>query len=268
LFFVLSKTLGIMLLPTNLLIGLGLAGATLLATRFARLGRKLLIVSAVLLATCGFSPVGNWLLYPLEQRFPAWDPARGAPDGIIVLGGAIDTEVSAAHRTAGFNSSAGRIIAAAALARRYPNARIVYSGGSANLIFDDAGSEADYVLAVFESLGVPRNRVVTERQSRNTFENAVLSKAVAAPREGENWLLLTSAFHMPRSIGIFRKVGFAVEAYPSDWRLAGAADLLKFTLLSVDALAHTDLAVREWAGLVAYRISGKTGAFFPGPNPE
>jgi len=268
LFFVLSKTLGIMLLPTNLLIGIGLVGAVLLATRLARLGRKLLIASVMLLGLCGFSPVGNWLLYPLEQRFPPWDAARGAPDGIIVLGGGIDADVSAAHRAAAFTFSSGRIIAAAALAHTYPKSRIVYSGGSANLVSNDAAKEADYALAVFESLGVSRDRIVSERLSRNTFENAQFSKDLAAPKNNERWLLLTSAYHMPRSIGIFRKIGFAVEPYPADWRLAGAADLLKFSALSVESLAHKDLALREWTGLAAYRIGGKTSAFFPGPNPE
>src|SRR6202035_3092563 len=87
LFFVLSKTLGLMLLPTNFLIGVGLIGAMLLGTRFASLGRKLLVVSVLLLAISGFSPLVKLLLYPLESRFPPWDAARGAPDGIIVLGG-------------------------------------------------------------------------------------------------------------------------------------------------------------------------------------
>jgi uncharacterized SAM-binding protein YcdF (DUF218 family) len=266
LFFVLSKTLGIMLLPTNFLIAVGLLGAVLLATPFARLGRKLLIGSIVLLAICGFSPLGNWLLYPLEQRFPPWDAARGAPDGIIVLGGGIESDVSAARGTAAFNSSAGRIIAAAGLARRYPNARIVYSGGNANLVSDDTAKEADYAVAVFESLGISRDRVVPERASRNTFENAEFSKSVAAPKNGERWLLLTSAYHMPRSIGIFRKIGFAVEPYPADWRVAGTADLLNFSVHSIETLGRTELALREWMGLVAYWVSGQSSALFPGPN--
>src|SRR4051812_27571296 len=183
-----------MLLPTNLLISLGLVGAVLLKTRLVRLGRKLLLASVVLLGICGFSPIGNWLLYPLEQRFPPWDAARGAPDGIVVLGGGIDTDVSAAHKTVAFSSSAGRIIAAAALAHRYPNLRIVYSGGSANLVSDDTAREADYVLGVFEGLGISRDRVRPERRSRNTFENAEFSKELAAPKKGERWLLLTSAY--------------------------------------------------------------------------
>jgi uncharacterized SAM-binding protein YcdF (DUF218 family) len=128
--------------------------------------------------------------------------------------------------------------------------------------------EADYAGAVFESLGVSRDRVILERRSRNTFENAEFSKAIAAPKNGERWLLLTSAFHMPRSIGIFRKVGFAVEPYPADWRLAGAADLGTFPIFSVEGLLHTDIALREWMGLLAYWISGKTSGFFPGPGPR
>ena len=264
-FFVLSKTLGVMALPTNVWIGIGVLGMALLATRLAWLGRKLLVVSIVLLVVCGFSPVGNLLLYPLEERFPVWDAARGAPDGIVVLGGGIDPDPSAARGEAVFSSSAGRLIAAAALAHRYPNLRIVYSGGSSNVTGDTSIKEADYAVAVFEGLGISRDRLILERQSRNTFENAGFSKAVAMPKPGERWLLVTSAFHMPRSIGVFRKVGFAVEAYPVDWRLGGRADLTRFSTVSVGGLWRTDLALREWMGLVAYWLTGKTSELFPGP---
>src|ERR1700738_5637766 len=149
-----------MLLPTNFLIGFGLLGAILLATRFASLVRKLLIASIALLAICGFSPLGKWLLYPLESRFPSWDAARGAPDGIVVLGGAIDPDLSAAHGIPVLGGSMDRVIIAAGLARRYPNLRVLYSGGNPNLISDAAAKEADYALAVFETLGISRDRVI------------------------------------------------------------------------------------------------------------
>jgi uncharacterized SAM-binding protein YcdF (DUF218 family) len=265
LFFLLSKTIGIMLLPTNLLIGVGLLGIILLATRFASLGRKLIVISIALLAICGFSPLGNLVLYPLESRFPPWDATHGAPDGIVVLGGAIDPDVSAAHETAAFTHAADRMIAAAALARQYPNARIIFSGGSANLISDDA-READYAAEVFERLGIPRERLTMERRSRNTQENAEFSKAIAAPKSGERWLLLTSAFHMPRSVGLFRKAGFTIEPCPVDWRVGRRADLLSFSIVAVEGLARVDTGIREWIGLMAYRISGKTSEFFPGPD--
>jgi uncharacterized SAM-binding protein YcdF (DUF218 family) len=264
LFFFLSKTLGIMLLPTNFLIGVGLLGAILLTTRYASLGRKLLVFSVVVLAICGFSPLGNLVLYPLEQRFPPWDPTQGAPDGIVVLGGSIDADISIAHDTAAFTAAAGRVVEAAALARRYPNARIIFSGGSANLISADA-READYAAAVFERLGISKERLTMERRSRNTLENAEFSKAIAAPKSGERWLLVTSAYHMPRSVGLFRKAGFAVEPYPVDWRTGKGADILMFSPVAVEGLQRTGIGIREWIGLAAYWLTGKIDDLLPGP---
>jgi uncharacterized SAM-binding protein YcdF (DUF218 family) len=160
-----------------------------------------------------------------------------------------------------------RIIAGAALALRYPNARVIFSGGSPNLVSNDA-READYAGAIFESLGIAKSRLIMERRSRNTLENAEFSKALVAPKEGERWLLITSAYHMPRSVGLFRKAGFAVEPYPVDWRVGGRDDLFAFTNNAVEGLGRTDLAIREWLGLIAYRATGKIDDLLPGPAPK
>ena len=266
-FFVLSKTLGYLLLPTNFLIAIGFVGAILMATRFASLGRKLVIASVLLLVICGLSPLGKVLLYPLEQRFPPWDATRGAPDGIIVLGASIEPDLSVAHRTPVVRGAPDRIIAAAALARRYPDARVVFSGGSANLISNDA-READFAGAIFESLGIDKSRLIMERRSRNTQENAEFSKALVAPKDGERWVLVTSAFHMPRSVGLFRKAGFPVEPFPVDWRVGGRDDLMTLSNITVEGLGRTDLAIREWMGLIAYRLTGKIDDLLPGPAPK
>ena len=263
-FFVLSKTLGYLLLPTNFLIAIGFVGAILMVTRFASLGRKLVIAAVLLLVICGLSPLGKALLYPLEERFPPWDAARGAPDGIIVLGASIEPDLSVAHNTPVVRGAPDRIIAAAALARRYPNARVVFSGGSANLVSNDA-READFAGAIFESLGVDKSRLIMERGSRNTQENAEFSKALVSPKDGECWLLVTSAFHMPRSVGLFRKAGFDVQPYPVDWRVGGRDDLFSFSNVAVEGLGRTDLAVREWMGLIAYWATGKFDELLPGP---
>jgi uncharacterized SAM-binding protein YcdF (DUF218 family) len=265
LFFVLSKTLGIMLLPTNFLVGLGVLGAVLSVARFVRLGRRIMMTSVVLLAICGFSPLGNWLLYPLESRFPPWDAAEGAPDGIVVLGGSIDPDISIAHGVPVVRAAADRMIAAATLARRYPNARIVFTGGSANLLANDA-READYAAEIFESLGISSERMAMDRRARNTQENAEFARALAGSKSGERWLLVTSAYHMPRAIGLFRKAGFAVEPYPVDWRVGVTAVPLSFRILAGDGLGYVDTGVREWIGLLAYRIAGRTSEFFPGPD--
>jgi uncharacterized SAM-binding protein YcdF (DUF218 family) len=265
LFFVLSKTLGVMMLPTNFLLGLGLLGVLLLLTRMARLGRRLMVVSLLSLAICGFTPLGSLLLYPLESRFPPWDASHGAPDGIVVLGGPIDADLSVSHDAPVIRSAPDRIVAAAMLAHRHPNVRIIFSGGSPNLISNDA-READFASRVFEGLGIDKARLIMERRSRNTLENALFSKELAAPKPGERWLLITSAFHMPRSVGLFRKAGFAVEPYPVDWRVgATLPEALSLSQIAGDGSGRTDAAVREWMGLVAYRVTGKTDALFPGP---
>lgn len=266
-FFVLSKTLGTIILPANFLLLLGLSGVLLLLTRFSALGRKLMVLSIVLLAICAFSPLGNVLIYPLESRFPPWNAAAGAPDGIIVLGGPLDTDVSALHHVPVIRSAADRIVAGAALARKYPNARIVFSGGSPNLWSNDA-READYAAMIFDELGVDRSRLIIERRSRNTLENAEFSKTLANPKPGQRWLLVTSAFHMPRSVGLFRKVGFPVEPYPVDWRTGDTSGFASFSPVSTEGLIKTDLAVREWIGLIAYYVTGKTDDLLPGPSRD
>ncbi|MDA9488915.1 YdcF family protein [Bradyrhizobium sp. CCBAU 11361] len=255
------------MLPINLLVELGILSLVLMLTRFAALGRKLAVITLVLLALAASSPLGNLLLYPLESRFPAWDASRGAPDGIIVLGGSVDTDLSAAHRTPVVSHAADRLLAGAELARRYPNARIVFTGGTANLVSTES-READYSAPILEGLGIPRERLTLERDSRNTWENAIFTKQLVAPKPGERWLLVTSAFHMPRSMGIFRKAGFDVEAYPVDWRMGGRDDLFTFTRVSGDGLARIDVAVREWIGLLTYRVMGRTGELLPGPAKD
>jgi uncharacterized SAM-binding protein YcdF (DUF218 family) len=264
-FFLVSKVVGFIAVPSNDLILLGMLGLMLLATPLRRTGLAAMGVAIIALAIAGFSPLGNALMVPLEDRFPPWDTTRGAPDGIVVLGGAVSPDVSAYRHEPQLNEAAERITAAVALARRYPNARIVFTGGSGNLVFNRA-LEADYALQLLLQLGVPRDQVTIERHARDTWENAVFTKALVHPKPGERWLLVTSAAHMPRSIGIFRQVGFAVEAYPVDWRTRGPADLVHPFDAASGGLARTDHAAHEWVGLFAYWMSGRTSALFPAPS--
>jgi uncharacterized SAM-binding protein YcdF (DUF218 family) len=263
-FFVLSKVLGFFALPSNLFISIGIVGLVLLCARFTRLASWLVVTSLVLITLAGLSPLGNVLMLPLEQRFPPWDESRGPPDGIVVLGGAIDSDVSAARGAVALNAAAERITVAAGLARRYPNARIVYSGGSNGLILNKM-LEAPFAVQQLEALGVAHERITAEEQSRNTVENGVFSRLLADPKPGARWLLVTSAYHMPRAIGVFRAAGFPVEAYPVDWRTRGPADALRPSGSLAAGLRRTDTAVREWVGLVAYRLAGKTTELFPAP---
>ncbi len=263
-FFTLSKILGFFALPSNILITMGLIGVLLLLTRWRRLASWLVVTSLVLIAFAGLSPLGNVLLLPLEQRFPPWDASRGPPDGIVVLGGAISPELSSARGAIQFDEAAERITATAELARRYPNARIIFSGGTGSLR-SDAPPEAPFAVKEFEALGIAHDRITAEEQSRNTIENAVFSRLLAVPKPGERWLLVTSAFHMPRAIAAFRAADFPVEAYPVDWRTRGPGDEVRPFFSYVSGLSQIDLAVHEWLGLVAYRLAGKTRELFPAP---
>jgi uncharacterized SAM-binding protein YcdF (DUF218 family) len=263
-FFILSKVLGFVAIPSNVVIVLGLLGVLLLATRLKRTGRFLTVVSVIVLALLGLSPIGNALIIPLEQRFPPWDDTRGAPDGIVVLGGAITPDVSAARNEVALNEAAERVTSAVALARRYPQARIVYSGGTGALVYPE-GNEAVSAVRIFDRLGIPPERIIVEEQSRNTVENAVFSLLLAMPQPGERWLLVTSGYHMPRAMGVFRAAGFPVEAYPVDWRTRGPQDALRpFSTLS-GGLERADTAAHEWIGLLVYWLTGRSAALFPGP---
>jgi len=264
-FFILSKTAAVLLLPSNILIALGLAGVMLLATRFNRAGKRLAFASLFLLLVAGFLPAGNLLSHVLESRFPPWDPARGPPDGIVVLSGGIAPVLSRAYGEPVVTSDAGRIIAIAKLARAYPNARIVYAGGNPSLFANDL-DEGKFLYLLLDQFGIPRERVLVEPRSRNTFENAVFSKDLVKPKPGERWLLVTSAQHMPRAVGCFRQVGFPVEAYPVAWRTGVRAGLWPGYNLS-SGLAKLDSAAHEWIGIFVYWLTGRTGEWLPGPVP-
>jgi uncharacterized SAM-binding protein YcdF (DUF218 family) len=265
-FFALSKVLGFFAIPSNLVLAVGLIGIALAATRFAAMGRRLAFASLIAFAILGLGPVGNALIIPLEERFPPWIESAAAPAGIVVLGGSLSPHVSGGRGEAALNEAAERLTAAVELARRFPDARVVFSGGDATLLHRD-GVEAELAMGFFERQGLSRERILLETRSRNTVENAILSKVLAQPAAGERWLLVTSAYHMPRAVGVFRKAGFAVEPFPVDWRTVGPADSFRPFPAVSDGLRRTDTAVREWIGLFAYWLTGRSSELFPGPAP-
>jgi uncharacterized SAM-binding protein YcdF (DUF218 family) len=263
-FFFLAKILGFFALPSNALIVLGFVGVALAVFRGGRAGGKLIVASLILLAIFGFSPLANALMLPLEQRFPAWDESRGAPAGIIVLGGAFDTVVAAKRNDIPLTEAAERMTASAALARKYPQARLIFTGGTGTLLYDGP-TEGELARRFYASLGIAAGRITIEEESRDTAENAVLTRPLADPKPGEHWLLVTSAYHMPRAIGTFRHVGFAVEAYPVDYRTRGVEDLARPFPSLGEGLRRADTAMREWIGLLMYRLAGRTSELFPAP---
>jgi uncharacterized SAM-binding protein YcdF (DUF218 family) len=270
-FFYLAKGLWFLLQPSTLIALLIGYGAILIWTGWARWGRRFVSIGAILLLIAGLSPLGNALILPLEDRFPRADlGASPPPTGFIILGGAEDRLVGEARGAPTLNEAGERIVEAVMLARRFPEAKIAFSGGDAGILYK-SGSEAEGAETLLTALGVPQERLILEAKSRDTYENAVYLKQEFA-RDGElgpgkRWLLITSAYHMPRAIGAFRKAGFNVEPWPVDYRTRGSADLTRpFDKVS-EGLRRVDVAAREWVGLLAYWLTGRSDALFPAPEP-
>ena len=263
-FFTASKIFWLVAEPVSLSIFIGLLGIVLLFTRFARAGRALMAGAVIALAAGLLTPLNTVILRPLENRFPQPPADLPPPTGIIVLGGAVETARSQAHGQVFLSADAARMTTGVELARRYPNARLVYTGGSGSFLREDL-AEAISARELWLALGVPAGQMSFEAKSRNTWENAVFTRDLVKPKPGETWLLVTSAWHMPRSVGIFRRVGFPVVPYSVAYRTFGDERDFEMSDSMVDKVAKLDLGVREWIGLTAYWLTGKTDALFPPP---
>ncbi len=264
-FLLASKLLWLLAEPINLLIVGAVAGA-LAMRRYPVGGRRLALACAIGLLLVEVAPIGQLLLQPLEQRFPPPPAGMKPPYGVIVLGGAIDDALSSARGQVVVGDAGSRVTEAVALARRFPEARIVYTGGDPQPFGGGANkSEAYFGKDLFVAMGVDPARVAVEPSSRNTDENARFSAAMLQPKPDQTWLLVTSAYHMPRAMALFRKAGFNVIAYPVDYRTYGDGRDALANVVRLSELNAFDLAVHEWTGLVAYRIAGKIDDAFPAP---
>jgi uncharacterized SAM-binding protein YcdF (DUF218 family) len=263
-YFLLSKIVGFFALPSNAIAVICAIGALLLLLQRQHAGTLVFSFGVVLLLVFGYSPAGNVLLLTLTERFPAWHSDGHDPDGIIILGGAIDSETTAARGALELNGAAERITAMLELARQFPKARILFTGGSGNLI-ERSVAEAPIAGDLLKRFGVAPDRITLESASRTTAENAAFSRDLVSPKPDQRWLLVTSAFHMPRSMAVFRAAGFNVVAYPVDWRTKGWSDAaMPFDTLAF-GLNRTDTAVHEWTGLIGYWLTGRSKQLLPSP---
>lgn len=263
-FFIASKVIFFFIQPSSLAFVALLLGI-LLVGRHPKWGRRFLYAGLAMIVFFGFLPTGNMLVLPLEERFGSHVPPipNEKISGIILLGGFEDGSITRARGGLALNEAAERLTETLRLARALPDARVVFTGGSGSL-FGGKGIGGP-VRQFFIDAGIAPERIVIENNSRNTYQNAVFTKALLKPAPQDRWLLVTSAYHMPRSIGVFRKVGFDVIPYPVDFRTRDQGDGFR-PFDSIGAgLQRTDLATKEWIGLLAYWISGRSSALFPSP---
>ncbi|HEV2263689.1 MAG TPA: YdcF family protein [Stellaceae bacterium] len=257
--YVVSKVLQVVFDPGNLLLILLAIGTWRLLASRGRKGVALVVLVLVVGAAVAVEPLAALPLVPLENRFPVLHTLPDKVDGIILLGGAVDPERTAEYGQVALNQSAARVVEALRLAQHYPTARILLSGGVGGLL-NEPTTEAAATAQLLAELGVTPSRLVIEDKSRTTHENAVFSKQIVNPASGQVWILVTSADHMPRAVGCFRKVGWPVVADPVDFE---AAKRLHISLAS--GLGSVNEAAHEWLGLAAYRLAGWTNVLFPGP---
>ena len=263
--FVLSKVVWIVAAPANLALIILMLGLLLLWVNWIRAGRFLTSIGGVALVFLAVIPLGPWLAWPLENRFPQFEAGAAAVDGIIVLGGSTNPRMTELRGQISVNGAVERLIVFAKLARTYPNAKLVFTGGSGSLS-PGALSEADVAEEILIIMGGDMGRIRFEREARNTFESGRNAKALAIPSPSENWLLVTSAMHMPRAMGVFRKAGWPVTAYPVDFATGRAPPRLGLRFNLAGNGRSTQIAIREWVGLAAYKAFGRTDSFFPAPE--
>ncbi|MDX1491495.1 MAG: YdcF family protein [Pseudohongiellaceae bacterium] len=261
-FFWASKLVWLLISPANLLYLIIVLATGLLYSPWRNAGRKVLVSACTILGLIAIFPVGEWLIYPLESRFAATPALPENVEGIIALGGALDSVSSKAWQQTNSNESADRIHALIELAQRYPQARIVFTGGSGSLR-NQSIKEAELIGPLLQTMGLDLRRLETEADSRNTWENARNSKALIQPTSAGNWILVTSAFHMPRSRGVFCANNWPTIAWPVDHR-SSKDDLFRMEFKLSQHMSTLDTALREWVGLIAYRLSGKTNQLLPG----
>jgi uncharacterized SAM-binding protein YcdF (DUF218 family) len=265
--FLVSKIFWLLAQPLSLTFALMVAGFTAMLAGYQRLGLAGIGLAGLVLFITLFTTTGSVLLQQLENRFSK--PAA-LPEGlacIIVLGGAFENEVMASRGGIEFNQAADRFIEALRVARLVPQARILVSGGDGSLSGDYQG-DADAADIFFPTFGIPRDRLIREGASRTTFENAANTRTILAESGLSDCLLITSAFHMPRAVGLFRKLDISVTPWPTDYRTSGKVRLgFDFSQPALNAQLTTT-AVREWIGLAAYAMTGRTSALFPAERPR
>ena len=232
---------GLILQPANVLVLALAAAAVLLLTRWHRIGRRIVIVVAAVFLILLLLPIDKWLAAPLENRFPP-PPEISSADGIIFLGG-----------------SFGNLYASAILAREFPAAKLVVVGGPENGL----RPFADRARGIYIRLGIPAERIVVENRSRNTWENMVFAQKLVTPKPRERWLLVTPAVHMPRAIGVAQHLGWRLIPAPVGY-ISRTGMFARFDVAQNARLIGE--AFHEYLGLAAYRLRGRTDAFWPGPQ--
>lgn len=255
--FILGKVVGAAVRPDTWLIAALVVVVLALWRGRLVLARRLGTALLVALLALAVLPLGDLALRPLEGRYPPAPAIAGQVDGIVVLGGAESVALTRLWGPVQLNDAAERMTETLMLARIYPQARVVFTGGSGALrnAFETQPARGRPVIRLFTDLGLERERLTLETASRNTAENARLTRRLIEPGDTETWVLVTSAFHMPRAVASFRAEGWngTLVPWPVDYR----GGLLRLDWNLSGQMVKLQIALREYAGILGYRLSGQ-----------
>ncbi|WP_434133330.1 YdcF family protein [Sporomusa sphaeroides] len=212
-------------------------------------GAGLLALITALLYLISTPLVGDILIRSLESRYQP--PAAITGDVIVTLGGGATADTPNVHGQGHLMGSAANRLLTAAQLYRLTGKPVIVSGGQ---VFANTGKEAEIARHILQGLGVADDNIIVEGQSLNTTDNAKFTQKIIAERGFTSPVLVTSAFHMERSVQQFAKYNMEVTPYPTDYQ-TNTRFIFEWHLLwpRADAFYNTQLAVKEYLGLMAVR---------------
>lgn len=261
LFFFISKVIWTVIAPDTLLVLLLVFCLLLFWLRADKKALILLHAVTFVILIITFLPVGKWVFYPLEKQFPRVHRLPDKIDGILMLGGPEMTTLTKYRQQVQLNHRAERYTAFLSLIKKHPDARHVFAGGSGN-IGQRGFKAADVARMLLAEQGVDTQKIIFESESRNTYENALLTQQMVHPKPGENWILITTASHMPRSVGVFHQLNWQVIPFPVDYRTHHKL-LFEININFAGNLRELKSGMYAWIGLAAYFFTQKTPCLLP-----
>ena len=257
--FYLSKILWLIVNPFNIFIFITLFTMFLYFINFRRLSLIIYLINFIFIALISFLPIGSYLTYIIEKEFHTNTKFPQQVDGILILGGATNPLLFKEFDQISLNGSAERLVESVMIIRKFEKAKVIFSGGSGIINRSDLG-HSQVAKLFYKKIGVDINKIFFEDKSRNTYENIIYSKKIAKPKKNENWLLITSAFHMKRALLIAEKNNWKLIPYAVDFKNIKEFKLTpNLNLLS--NLNSFQSGLHEWLGLVSYYLMGRTDKF-------
>lgn len=243
--FAIKKIVSLFLSPLLIILVLLISGLVLLWRKKNRAGRTLITAGTGLLILLSCTPISTWLIANLERQHPSIRLKGSEPSipWIVVLSGGVanDPDRTAIEKLS--RVTLARLAEGVRIQRQIPESKLLLSGGSGL----QAIAAASEMATAAQYMGVPGSRIVLESGSRDTREQALLIKKIVGQ---DPFILVTSALHMVRALGMFRKIGLDPIPAPTDFVVRKGIPWHLYLAPSVGGIGRAEMAVHEYAGIL------------------